>query len=256
MVVSRNVRALRRRGACHLPVRSPIACLLALALIVLSSCTAPTAKSEAEREADRVADQIGNKLSLNHALNVVDRAIGLGTDSIVVLRADGTDADGVVEIKVHVHEFAVGFTEPAVDIDRCYRFTYKVTDQFPRPERLDICPPQQQLPPTTVPPKMPDGLLESLQATLDALAVAGTSDPDSVRAAVEPLTVGSTATVAVAEEGGATGVAVGIPGQCVMGRIIQGTAEAWVVPRVLAQPGETGCDAHAAARGEAKNAPH
>ena len=103
---------------------------------------------------------------------------------------------------------------------------------------------------------MPDGILDSLQQTLDQLAAAGTTEPDRVRAAVEPLTVGSTATVDIAVENGAIGVGVGIPGQCVMGRIINGRAEVWAVPKVLAQPGELGCDAHAAARGDGKESPH
>ncbi|MEY2423736.1 MAG: hypothetical protein QOI95_3803 [Acidimicrobiaceae bacterium] len=229
---------------------------IAVIAIGLTACSSTPPKSAADQEADRIAESVGEKLSSNHARNLVDRAAGLGSTNLVVLRADGNDAQGEIDIRVHVHRDGVGFTEPPVDIDRCYRFTYANANLFPTPKRLDPCPAQQSLPPTTVPPKMPDGILDSLQATLTQLAASGTSDPDSVRAAVEPLTVGSTATVGVAVVNGVTGVGVGIPGECVMGRIIDGVAEAWFVPRVLAQPGETGCNPEAAARGEAKTAPH
>ena len=55
---------------------------------------------------------------------------------------------------------------------------------------------------------------------------------------------------------GDMGVAVHVPGHCLFGRISGGAHSVWHVPRVLAQPGELGCGAGHAARGEGTRPPH
>lgn len=77
-----------------------------------------------------------------------------------------------------------------------------------------------------------------------------------MRDAVVPLAGGPPVVVAVATVQGDVGVAVHVPGQCLFGRISGGAATVWHVPRVLAQPGELGCGAGHAARGEGTRPPH
>jgi len=106
---------------------------------------------------------------------------------------------------------------------------------------------------------VPDGIGDRLRDTLTGLAEAGTVDAASVRAAVEAISGGPPAFVDAAVVDRTVGVVVGLAdqGRCVAGRIIdQTTVETWTVPRVLAQPGEGGCDAAAAASGWSQHPPH
>jgi hypothetical protein len=108
-------------------------------------------------------------------------------------------------------------------------------------------------------PRLPDGLQDQLGLTLTALVDAGTVDAAAVRAAVEPLSGGPPAFVDVAAVEGNLGVVVGLadPADCVAGRIVdRATVEVWTVPHVLAQPGEGGCGAAAAASGLGQHPPH
>jgi hypothetical protein len=146
-------------------------------------------------------------------------------------------------------------------VERCWRYTLRNSYDDTEPHLVD-CPEGAEamvLPPEQPTPTLPDGIEDQLRLTLAALVDAGTVDVTSVRAAVEPLAGGPPASVDVVAVDGNVGVVVGLPEQaeCVAGRIVdRTTVEVWNVPRVLAQPGEGGCDAGAAASGLTQHPPH
>jgi hypothetical protein len=175
---------------------------------------------------------------------------------------DGTEVDcATVLIRLHSLEQEGWFSGATVEVDRCWRYTLRNRFEDNVAHRTG-CPDHAEalsVPPAPPVPSLPDGLQDQLGLTLTALAGAGTLDPAAVRAAVEPLSGGPPAFVDVAVVDGNVGVVVGLadPADCVAGRIVaRATVEAWTVPRVLAQPGEGGCGAAAAASGLSQHPPH
>jgi hypothetical protein len=132
----------------------------------------------------------------------------------------------------------------------CYRYELNSRSGIRGPDEVD-CPEGSPmvLPPPPFDPELPSGAERLLAAAL--------AEPDpqgAVRAAFElPGLAVDTTTV-----DGIVGAAVqASPGECVAGRrLADGTVEAWHVPRIVAMPGELGCDADAAVDAGSARSPH
>lgn len=132
----------------------------------------------------------------------------------------------------------------------CYRYALDSRTGIRGPDEVD-CP---DGPPLTLPAPPPDPEHPSDAQDRLAAALAGTAPRDAVEAAFDQpgLTV-QTTTVA-----GIAGAAVqASPGECIAGRRLpDGTVEVWWVPRVVAMPGELGCQAEAAVDARSARSPH
>lgn len=110
-------------------------------------------------------------------------------------------------------------------------------------------------PPSKPEPTIPTGLGETLQGALEALDLERLSEQavlDAARVAAQGAPVVEVATV-----GEVIGVAIGNgQDQCISASVTDQSVEVWRVPPVIAQPGELGCSAEAAARGQGKQYPH
>jgi hypothetical protein len=182
----------------------------------------------------------------DHARRVV------GTDggvTIEVLEAVGDGMHGHVVLRITSVEEASGF-QSGSRATACFRYVYSdTTDEITPHEtscghrRAIALPEPSPLP--TLPGQALDRLRRALQEPDPAAAVA---------AAFGGLGLGVSTTVV----DGNLGVAVSARANgCVFGRRTRdGKVEVWVVPGVLAQPGELGCGAEFAARGEGTQPPH
>jgi hypothetical protein len=216
------------------------------------------------------AEQLGYRLAGAGTVDPVGLARTAQGRGAAVLRAEDTspcELDGLavhcVTVLVRLEAERAGWfagSTPEVVV-RCWRYTLRNSVHDHEPTVVD-CPEGAEplsLPPERPAPRLPEGMQDRLRATLTELVDAGTVDAGSVRAAVEAVSGGSPAYVEVAVMGANVGVVVGLVGraQCVAGRVIdRTTVETWTVPRVLAQPGEGGCGASAAASGWSQHPPH
>jgi hypothetical protein len=227
----------------------PAAVLVALVALV-AGCGSP-ADGYVEDAAESVRWRLTG-LRGDDALALAHAAESRGAE---VLAYGTTGGEGAtVEVRITRTEEPAGLNSGST-ATRCYRFTHDgwQVDQ----DRIDCDGrPALLLPDMPLPPSLPAGLDDSVRAALTDLAARGVTDEATVRDAVVPLAGGPPVVVAVATVGGDVGVAVHVPGQCLFGRISGGAATVWRVPRVLAQPGELGCGADHAARGEGTRPPH
>jgi hypothetical protein len=216
------------------------------------------------------AEQLGYRLANARTLDpmaLARVADGRGAEVLEAEDVTPCDLDGAdvgcatLLVRLHAQRQEGWFSGTTVEIDRCWRYTLRnsIDDSVPRrtacPDHAEALSP----PPAPPAPRLPDGLHDQLGLTLTGLVDAGTVDVAAVRAAVEPLAGGPPAFVDAAVVDGNVGVVVGLadPADCVAGRIVdRATVEVWTVPRVLAQPGEGGCGAAAAASGLSRRPPH
>jgi hypothetical protein len=144
----------------------------------------------------------------------------------------------------------------------CYEADFNYYGAVDEPREMDCPPPDPDwsVPPAPQPdPTLPPDVPTRLQAALEALPAADRADPASVHAAVGQLAPAPASIEVVAGDGGAApgavGVAIRLGEDCVLARVAS-AVEVWIPPRISLEPGEIGCDAHAAAAGQAQRSPH
>lgn len=226
-----------------------------VAVTALVGCARPG--SSAERRADEIADDALADLE-SYKGRFLDETAAVASRSGEVMGIRGDVWDGGVTVVLQVEASAVerdGFTDRETHVVRCYElFVHKRPDTWVAERSVVDCPAGGPLV-LDPPPRMPVGATDALAATLAAEPVP-TPPADEVRAAVVAAIPGREVEVEVVHEAGATGVAVRVRGDCVLGRVVGGVVEAWNPPDVLVQPGELGCTASVAAAGGAKHPPH
>jgi hypothetical protein len=231
------------------------AVLVGLLAVLVLGCSA--ADGGAGHEADATADRVGVVMSVHRDPTLADGARRIRNPEIEVLEATGTEFDGRLVIRV-THREEREVLEAASDVHvavRCYRFDYSMEHRTPDPHRID-CPdgPATSLPPATTPVRLAPGAEDALRVGLSALSPAERIDVAALRRVGRAASPGADVTGAVVDGVGA--VALSADGECVFGRAMPDSVEVWHVPRVVAQPGELGCGADSAARGEGKQSPH
>lgn len=186
--------------------------------------------------------------AVEHARRVVGEIHG--AVEIVLMEAEGTGVDGFVVLRISSVYDDDGPLDDDSSARACYRYDFSDSSGGTQPREVG-CPDTAplELPPPPFVPVLPQDVLDRLERVLgspDAAARARGAFPERG------------VTVQVAQQDGALGIAVGAgPGDCVMGRrLARGQVEVWHVPRVVALPGEIGCDPAAAAAGLAKEPPH
>jgi len=180
------------------------------------------------------------------------RVVGGTADSaqIELMSAEGGTGRGQVVLRIRStfgDDGPWGNTSTAL---ACYRYELNSRSGIVGPDEVD-CPqgPPMVLPAPPVDPELPQGA--------DTLLAAALAEPDpqgAVRAAFDlPGLAVDTTTVA-----GIVAAAVqASPGECVAGRrLADGTVQAWHVPRIVAMPGELGCDASTAVDAGSARSPH
>lgn len=183
--------------------------------------------------------------AVDHARRVVGDT---GTARIEALEAEGDGINGHVLLRISVSIEASGFASGS-QATACFRYDFGDRDAT-QPHEVD-CPnrPAMVLPEPTPEPTLPPDSQERLRRALAA------ADPESAaRAAFS----GTGVQVSTATKDGVVATAVRAGrGTCLFARrLTDRSVEVWVVPRVLAQPGELGCDVQFALTGAGKQSPH
>ncbi len=218
--------------------------------------------SEVEEAADERAERAGTVMSRvrdGSATDVARRVVGgepgQGT-AIEVLTAEGDRERGRIVLRITEHRERSGIEAEPTEVVRCYEYLLRRSIDDLRPDRLD-CPdadPIELAPPTTS--ESLSGVHDALRSGLEALDP--TQRDEAAVRQVARSAGGDARRVEVATHDGVIGIAVGDgDGTCIAGSVgPDGAVEVWTVPRVLAQPGEVGCSAEAAARGLGQRDPH
>jgi hypothetical protein len=237
---------------------------VATSAIVLMGCPGTSATDPAGNpETDRIARVVADAISYPRR----DDADGLvratlattaGQDGrITVLAAEDLDAEEPSDplarlvFRIHVDGTPSGLpAEPPVTA--CYSAEFNHYGIIDQPHRMD-CPSgdtEPIVPPPRGPaPTLPADARTRLQAALESLSAAQRIEPDAVVAAIGPLDLTDTTPEIVARRG-AIGVAIRSGDDCLLARVAS-RVDVWIPSRVELQPGELGCDAHAAAAGQA-----
>ncbi|HVM27938.1 MAG TPA: hypothetical protein VM433_09730 [Mycobacteriales bacterium] len=210
-----------------------------------------TAAQDVRQRADSAAVVMGRSGGVDSAVEHARRVVG-GTEerSIELMAAEGDGGRGHVVLRI-----SSTFIDPSPlsndsTATACYRYELDGRTGLRGPNEVR-CPSTRpvELPP---PPPEPEHPADADQRLATAL-----SQPDprrAVEAAFDlPLLTVETATV-----DGTVGSAVqASPGECLSGRRLpDGTVEVWWVPRIVAMPGELGCDAEAATDASSARSPH
>lgn len=227
------------------------------AVIVLSACgtagglgtsaASQDVRQRAENAGFAMAKTSRHASAIEHARRVVGGSPG--DIEIALMQAEGTGVDGHVVLRISSVYDDDGPYDNDSSASGCFRYEFGDSSGGTHPQPVS-CPRSaaMTLPPPPFEPVLPPDAAERLDRVLRNVP-----SPAEVRAAFPERGL----KVAVAEAEDAVGVAVGAtPGECVMGRRLpSGVVEVWHVPRVLAMPGELGCDAGAAAAGRGQNSP-
>jgi hypothetical protein len=195
---------------------------------------------------------------------------GPGPGVEVLAATDSADGPSVV-LRVRIERTGPSFLTPGdtYEISACYRWTFGPADDY-QPRPLDSCPDTAvlQLGPAPVEPTLPMSLDTHLSAALEPLAAAADPAVPTIESAVRAAYATAAAEEATAPgrddvevmaadvaldgawlvlDGDTVGIAVGHGEECRLAGISQGRASVWAPDRISLQPGEIGCDAHAAA---------
>lgn len=238
---------------------------------VLGACTTTETDTPGNAETDRIAQVVADAIShprQKTADGLVRAALATnaGQDGrLVVIAADDIEADELTDplarvvLRVHLDGTQSGFASDR-PITACYDAEFNFYGIIDQPRRTD-CPspdPEPIIPPPTSPDgpgaTLPPDAPARLQAALDGLSEAERTDPAVVLATVDALALTDMAPE-VAAGHNAIGVAVSSGDDCLLARLAR-VVEVWTPPRIYLQPGESGCDANAAAAGDAQRPPH
>ncbi len=221
-----------------------------------------SAVSPAAREVEARSVRAGTVLTRNTdtipapqaALAVTGSGGGVTIDA---LRADGTNWDGEVLLRITVSDSAG--TLQASYASRCYRYVFKNHRRDGVPHRVDPCPAVEPLVITPIPPTtLPPGSIDILSSAVQAVPPGQRGDTSAVLVAVRQAFEGTLAEVATAvAPDGVVGVSVQAGKDCLAARLLAGgEPDVWSPPARSVLPGEGGCNATLFARGEARLPPH
>lgn len=226
---------------------------------MVGACSAAGGSANASRNADERADRAGLVMtryregsSADMAWHVVggDPGKGMGIEALV---AEGDRFEGRIVLRITERLEQTFDTQTVV---RCYEYRLQDSIDDHRPDHID-CPdlPALSLSPPLPDPTLPAGIDEALLGALQGLDPAHVTEQAVLEVA---RSVGGSAPVLeVATVDGVIGVAIGNGlDECLSASVDASGAEVWRVPRVVAQPGELGCSASAAARGLGTTSPH
>jgi hypothetical protein len=238
---------------------------------VLGACTTTETDTPGNAETDRIAQVVADAIShprRETADSLVRAALATeaGQDGrLTVITADDFEANELTDPLARlVLRVQLDGARPGVASDRvitaCYDAEFNFYGIIDQPRRTDCPSPDPE--PIASPPTSPDGpdatlspdAPARLQAALDGLSEAQRTDPAVVLATVDALAL-TDMTPEVAVGNNAIGVAIGSGDDCLMA-LLAGVVDVWTPPRIYLQPGESGCDAHAAAAGDAQRPPH
>lgn len=253
MLGRRLLRARRRRSIFGVS--------LLLACSALGSSCSSVTSAKVNASADDRADRAGIVMFRERdgsALDMARRVVGGGPTGtrIEVLVAEGDRFGGRIVLRI-VEVIEVGsfdFNEGSAV--RCYEYVLEHSADDHKPRRI-TCPDVDPLVvPTTAPrPTLPPNVEETLRATLEDLLRTEPVTEERLRAALDSF--GALPVSEVASAGSTFGLAIGnADDECVYARIVGDVVELWRVPPAQAVPGELGCTAASAARGEGRTAPH
>lgn len=218
--------------------------------------------SGVDRSADDRADRAGLVMTRvrdgdaeDMALRVVggDPAEGIAIEALV---AEGDSFDGRVVLRITERADNGDWSFEEEDTVRCYEYRFENSIDDHRPRHI-TCPDLEalELSPSPPPPSLPAGIDDALRAALEAIGPDQRTESavrDAVRAIAESMPVQEVVT-----QDGVIGVAIGNGiDECLSAKIDGAGIEIWRVPRVVAQPGELGCSAEAAAQGLGTESPH
>jgi hypothetical protein len=218
--------------------------------------------SGVDRAADDRADRAGLVMirerdgdAEDMALRVVggDPAEGIAIEALV---AQGDRLEGRVVLRITERADNGDWSVEEEETVRCYEYRFENSIDDHRPRHIS-CPDLDALAlsPSPPPPSLPSGIDDSLRAALEAIGPDQRTDAtvlDAVRAIA-----GSMPVLEVVTRDGVIGVAIGNGiDECLSAKLDGASVEVWRVPRVVAQPGELGCSAEAAAQGLGTESPH
>jgi hypothetical protein len=239
--------------------RPHVAVLIAVGLV--AGCS-DVALQPADRAADDRARRAGivmGRVRDGTAQDMVHLVVGGDPEdgtAIEALVADGDPFRGRIVLRITEVIEPGDFSVAKRRTVRCYEYALDNSIDDHEPEHID-CPDVDglQLGAPTTQPQLGQNVESNLRRELEALDRTGLLE-QQVREAARRA-AGDATIVDVQQVGGNFGVAIGNGiDQCVSAMLSVDVLEIWRVPRVLAQPGELGCSASAAARGEGRQAPH
>jgi len=235
---------------------------LLIALLPISALAAGCA-SEVETRADERAQRAGvvmDRVRDGSAADMARRVVGgdpAQDTAIEALVADGDRARGRIVLRITERRATSDFDVQPSEAVRCYEYELRRSVDELGPHRID-CPegPALSLGPPPPVTTLPAGVDDALRRELESLDADRLSEAAVLRAA--RAVAGAAPVVDVATHDGVIGVVVGDGAlQCVAGSVhSDGVVAVWRVPEVVAQPGELGCSASAAARGLGTRHPH
>jgi hypothetical protein len=243
-----------------------VAATVSLAPLLAGCAHGPSLRSAAGQDVARRADNalvvMLNTRGLSGPVTAADRAIrvtgttgheqqGASIDALVV--EDSSQGQKVV-LRISSWFSSAGFSSGS-KATSCFRYSFHTDGSWSRPARVH-CPDVAAvtLSPSPAPLPLPPEASQRLQSLLQHLPPQ-TSAPDALtrvrRAFPQEM-------VEAEMSADALGVSVAAPDRtCLLGqRRTSGQLTVWIEPAVLAQPGELGCHAWAAARGEGRQPPH
>lgn len=184
--------------------------------------------------------------AVDHARRV---AGDTGTARIEALEAVGDGIKGHVLLRISSRFPAQGFSS-ASQATACFRYDMSDTSGGIKPHEVR-CPDK---PPLVLPEPSPD---PTFPPDSEARLRRALASSDAERA-VQVAFAGSGTLVRTTTMDGVVAAAVMAGrGECIFARRLPSRAiEVWVLPRVLAQPGELGCDVEFAVTGAGKQPPH
>lgn len=236
-----------------------------LAVLLIAGC-AVAGSSPAKKDADSAAGRAGIVMVQVPGLTsgqLISRVVGSNnTRTIQALEADPSkDKDAKIVLRITSTIDQGGFNGTDT-VTRCYRYNFNAGYLDDQPHRVS-CPDRPVVAPSPIPvdPSLPDDVQARVDKALGTLSPAAQLQPAAVRTALAKAFSGQAVRIDAVTAGSALGLSVGAGRySCLFGRISGSAAavthETWIVPRVVAQPGELGCGARFAAIGDGKHPPH
>jgi hypothetical protein len=230
-----------------------------LALSALIAGCSSGVESGADERAER-AGLVMNRVRTGSAADMARRVVGGDPEestAIEVLTAHGDRNEGRIVLRITERVERGDFSIQPTTAVRCYDYALSDSVHDFEPRRID-CPPGPaiRLDPPSPTPTLVAGIDDALRLGLEVLDPAHRTE-ETVLELARSVGAGAPVIDAVVRDG-VIGVVVGDGArQCVAGSVDDaGGVTVWRVPEVVAQPGELGCSASAAARGQGTRDPH
>ncbi|MFK4540687.1 hypothetical protein RKD29_000283 [Streptomyces tendae] len=229
--------------------------LLAPLLLLAAGCGLPqSSESEATDGAREAARKAGEQLDGRRPRTAEEVGWAASQiEGVAVMRVTGTstqDGDGVdlvVRTSGSAYHRWVDLEE--ITVRRCFTLRVSPESRWREDPHAVDCPdgPALAFAPPPEPPRLPGG---ELRAALPRVPRDGRVDEAEVRRALAALDLEPGIRAEVEADGGRVGVVLLVeaaegnrvdPQDCLLARVVPGTTEVWVRPRVQRMPGEGGC---------------